>query len=250
MRMNMPKGKELLALIRKGNYAHPGEEEAIDMILDHLKPDPHRRILDAGCGRGGTAFYIHNKGFGEVTGIDIDPVSISYAISAYPALDFYCHDLCEASALQTVAGMFDFMCMLTSLYAISVKTRALSQLRQLSSEGAELVIFDYATMDEKPYRMPEREEDDPWFPVYLPGIGELLSAAGWELTNIRDITPDFIRWYTDLVNRIEANRAEITRTAGPEWHPFMMGFYSGLLNSMKDERLSGTLLRAVTSEFP
>ena len=245
--MNMPKGKELLALIRKGNYAHPGEEEAIDRILNHLKQDPHRRILDAGCGRGGTAFYMHNKGFGEVVGVDIDPVSISYAISAYPDLDFFCHDLCKISALKSITGLFDFICMLTSLYAISDKHKALSELRSLVNPGAELVIFDYATMDEKPYRIPEREESDPWFPVYVPRMEETLDESGWELLNIQDTSSDFIRWYRDLVNRIESNREEIIRIGSEEWFAFMSSFYSGLLNALKTKKLGGTLLKAVAA---
>ena len=51
MRMNSPKGKELLAMIRRGDYAHPGEEEAINLVFKHRKPEAGCRILDAGCGR-------------------------------------------------------------------------------------------------------------------------------------------------------------------------------------------------------
>jgi SAM-dependent methyltransferase len=245
MRMNMPKGKELLALIRKGNYAHPGEEEAIDLILGHLEPEPRRRILDAGCGRGGTAFYIQRKDFGRVDGMDIDPVSIAYAIETYPELSFYCHDLCNASVMKNVTGLFDLVCMLTSLYAISDKNKALSELRQLAKPGTELVIFDYSTNDINPYKMPEREEGDPWFPVYLPGIDETLKNCGWEVVNIRDITEDFIRWYTDLVDRIKENKEEIIRFGSREWFSFMLAFYSGLLSSFQMKKLGGTLLRAV-----
>ena len=51
--MSCATGKRLLALVREGDYAHPGEAEAIRLLLAGVRPDEHRRILDAGCGGGG-----------------------------------------------------------------------------------------------------------------------------------------------------------------------------------------------------
>ncbi len=53
MDMNSPMGKQILALIRDGDYAHAGEEEAIELTLKNVSKDPGRRVLDVGCGRGG-----------------------------------------------------------------------------------------------------------------------------------------------------------------------------------------------------
>ena len=52
--MNSPEGKQILALVRKGDFAHPGEE-AIDICFSSLEKDPSREVIDIGCGRGGTA---------------------------------------------------------------------------------------------------------------------------------------------------------------------------------------------------
>ena len=43
---------QILSLVREGDYAHPGEEEAILLTLDPLKKDPNRVVLDVGCGLG------------------------------------------------------------------------------------------------------------------------------------------------------------------------------------------------------
>jgi len=53
MRMNSPTGKKILALVREGDYAHPGEEAAIGLVMRDFAPDPGRLILDVGCGPGG-----------------------------------------------------------------------------------------------------------------------------------------------------------------------------------------------------
>ncbi len=56
--INNATGKRLLALIRDADYAHPGEEEANRLLFAGLAADPGRRILDAGCGGGGTAAWV------------------------------------------------------------------------------------------------------------------------------------------------------------------------------------------------
>jgi cyclopropane fatty-acyl-phospholipid synthase-like methyltransferase len=60
--MNSPQGKRILALVREGDYAHPGEERAIDLIFSSLPRDAAREVLDVGCGRGGTADYVRAHG--------------------------------------------------------------------------------------------------------------------------------------------------------------------------------------------
>ncbi|MCP4315878.1 MAG: class I SAM-dependent methyltransferase [Hyphomicrobiales bacterium] len=62
--MNSYLGKQLLALVRQGNYAHAGEEEAIELAMADLPKDAGQELLDAGCGRGGTAAYLQAHGWG------------------------------------------------------------------------------------------------------------------------------------------------------------------------------------------
>ena len=82
MRLNSFEGKRLLALARGGDYAHAGETEAIDLVWNTLPKSPAQKILDAGCGRGGTAAYLYRAGWGQVTGIDIEAESIDRAREA------------------------------------------------------------------------------------------------------------------------------------------------------------------------
>ena len=90
-------GKQILSLIRSGDYAHAGEEEAIRRTLDGVTPSPTRAILDMGCGLGGTADYISRLSLGSVTGIDIDSDTIAYAKERYPDCRFTCCPAGECS---------------------------------------------------------------------------------------------------------------------------------------------------------
>jgi cyclopropane fatty-acyl-phospholipid synthase-like methyltransferase len=58
MRMNEFEGKEILATVRSEDFAHAGEEEAIELVFKDITKQADRKILDAGCGRGGSANYV------------------------------------------------------------------------------------------------------------------------------------------------------------------------------------------------
>ncbi len=75
--------KQLLASVRQGDYAHPGEEAAINLVLKYMMKSPDQLLLDVGCGLGGTARYIKDYGYGIPFGIDIDKTAITYAKQKY-----------------------------------------------------------------------------------------------------------------------------------------------------------------------
>jgi hypothetical protein len=67
MSMSSATGKQILSLIRNGDYAHAGEERAIELALEGIAPSHDRQVLDIGCGLGGTVDYISRLGLGSVT---------------------------------------------------------------------------------------------------------------------------------------------------------------------------------------
>ena len=60
--------KKVLSPIRKGDYAHVGEDQAILRAFLSLPKNPDALLLDVGCGLGGTADFLRSKGYGNVTG--------------------------------------------------------------------------------------------------------------------------------------------------------------------------------------
>jgi SAM-dependent methyltransferase len=77
-------------------YAYRDDKEAavfIESLLARLKPPPGSRMLDVACGRGRHAIILAAKGF-DVTGIDLAPANIAYAIrSQDDHLHFYEQDM-------------------------------------------------------------------------------------------------------------------------------------------------------------
>jgi len=48
------KGKRLVSYLRNGDYSHPGEAESIDLVISLINKNKNNKLLDVGCGLGGT----------------------------------------------------------------------------------------------------------------------------------------------------------------------------------------------------
>ena len=242
--MNSFIGKQLLALVRQGNYAHAGEEEAIEMAMAGIEKNTDRLLLDAGCGRGGTAHYLQHNGWGQVTGIDIEPQSVEGAREDYPDVRFDIGDI--ASLQDRYDARFDVITLFNVLYAIGDHATALAALAAVASPGATLMIFDY--VDPGAFHAHEIFEGDQPFlpnPIRADRIEPVLARSGWQVSRRQDITESYVRWYVALVERIEARREAMEKRAGPDGFEVVHNRYSALLERLRDGQLAGNIIHAV-----
>jgi len=245
--MNTATGKAVLALIREGDFAHPGEVEAIEMLLSGLPPDPTRRLLDAGCGRGGTAAWLQQRGYGTATGIEIDEKTVAEGRRLHPEVELLRGDLQNAAAATD--GRFDLIYSMTALYAVPDLAAALAQLALLAAPGAALRLLEYsdpngrfaaATAGLRSFAF--------WRPLDPAAVEPLLAAAGWKAAadgpGVRDLTPVFARWYEELCARIERKRPRIQEQFGGEWADFVAAEYAAILRLVHNGDLGGLLVTA------
>ncbi len=239
--MNSYQGKQILAAVRGGDFAHAGEEDAIALALAALAKDPDRQILDAGCGRGGTAAYMQERGWGRVTGIDIEPKSIAYARATYPGATFECCDISDVAA--RLDGRFDLITLFNVLYALPDQAAALGALASRAKADARLVLFDYVDLGR--YKdAPLLDSEKPFLPnpPLLAELSSLLQSGGWRLQSVEDLRDEYTRWYAALVGKIEAKREGIEALAGDYAFAHVLGLYSALLAAIRDGRLGGALI--------
>ena len=246
MNMNSFQGKRILALIRDGDYAHAGEEEAIERALHSISKNPRNWMLDVGCGRGGSAEYLRRHGWGNLAGIDRDNDSIEYAKTTYPDVEFHTCDVLEVPA--TVTREFDVIYMLNAFYAFADQRAALVALRKVAKPGARLVIFDYAIS--VPPNEADLSVDGQVFiphPIQLSGIGDLIRESGWGPGGVEDLSADYTRWYAAFVERIRRKQDEIEKVGGAEWYRFVLSMYSGLHDVIASGKLGGAIVHAVAN---
>ena len=241
MNMNSFEGKRILALVRDGDYAHPGEEEAIERAFRGVPKSPGNWILDVGCGRGGSAEYLRHHGWGKLAGIDQDVESIEYAKATYPDVEFHPCDVLEVPA--TVKREFDVIYMLSAFYAFADQRAALAGLRRVVKPGARLVIFDYAIGRDADLSV-QGQVFIP-HPIRLSEITTTLREANWNAGAVEDLSADYARWCTTFVERIGRKRDEIEKIGGAEWYNFVLSMYSGLRDVIAGGTLGGAIVHAV-----
>jgi SAM-dependent methyltransferase len=242
-RLNSPLGKRILAVTRGGDYAHPGEEDAIRITLGKCAGTADRRWLDVGCGRGGTADFIMRAGWADVSGFDIDGASVDEARGRFPDVHFY--TCAVEDAAERIPGRFDLIYSFNAFYAFPDQLGALSNLAALAESGGSLVIFDYMDRggfyDSALARNPEAAH---WRPIGLERMGEWLKASGWRLETIENLDREYERWYLWLTERFESRRAELLAIAPVEAVEYARNFFSEVLAAIRSEVLGGGIVRA------
>jgi len=244
MSMSSATGKQILSLIRNGDYAHAGEERAIELTLEGIAPSHDRQVLDIGCGLGGTVDYIARLGLGSVTGIDIDRDTISYATKRYPEHTFACGPAGEAS--RYLQPGFSLIVIFNALYTFPDQVAALREAHTLATPGAELRIFEYTAPSDTPQvkEFCDRYGRGRWRPVMVDRADEMLSLAGWKLDSVTDLSRHYETWYGELVDKINSKKGEIVSQHGERWFDYALRRYQELLDVIQEGIVGGAIFRA------
>ena len=238
-------GKQLVSFLRKGDFAHAGEEAAIDLAFSHVAHSPEQSILDVGCGLGGTAAYIQNLRLGRVTGLDIEKEAILYAQEKYPACVFHCCDVMNAA--QVITQQFDLICLFNAFYAFSDQLAALKTLSKFIKMKGKIIIFDYSDPCIKeitPLFSAGDKNTPPFRPISFHGIDILLEQSGWKLLRKVDLSLQYVQWYTQLLDRLLENENETIRLFSQSLFQKAVTTYSSIKESLVKGLLGGILLYA------
>ena len=229
-------GKLVLAAIREYDYAHAGEQEAIERVFAGLPRHAEQRVLDVGCGIGGTAQYLCEQGWGQVVGVDIDANNIASARSHHPLPTFEC---CNAAYVdQHVTGPIDVIYSLNAYFLFADQPAALQALRRCARAGARLAIFDY--VDRGGYTDAERDRSA----LDLDVQAALLPTTGWQIDRVETLNAEYLRWYEELVAKIEHKRAQIVAMASEGFYDYVWSRYAETRDDARAGRLGGATIYA------
>lgn len=237
----------LLSEVRGGDFAHPGDAQAIDRIVektntfvDNLKSST---VLDVGCGFGGTVHYLNQLSFRDVEGCDLDQAAISYAQSRYIGLNFKrvdAHLLHEHYRLFS----FAFITLFNVAYAIENKDSLLHSLSQIAKSGAILVIFDYTcNQDIKDFPILDLA-GKPMYPLFQDTLEIQLLKNNWEVLEFEDITNQYRIWYDDLLMKLAEQEFALKELFSVEDYDKVKKTFAGLLELISKDILGGGVIYA------
>lgn len=241
--------KRLLAYVRNGNYAHAGEAEAIDLTTKLIEQkNKNQKILDIGCGLGGTADYIEKCGFGTVTGIDIDSNVLKQAKELYPNISFHLGDANEVNTFfadQTFNIFYSF----NAFFCFKNQENCLRALASRADKGAELLIFDYSSpgfySKQNPFAGPTDSLSAQSFtPINLMTIDDVLLKSHWQLKNIINLDDKYQYWYQSLISKIKTHQSDLIQKFGQTTFDDLYAAYIKLLALIKEGELGGCIVHA------
>ena len=238
-------GKLVLSLIRGSDYAHAGEEEAIELVLGPLEKRPEARLLDVGCGIGGTARYVIEHGWGTVTGVDLDRDNIVAAKERHPGQAFICSDAVDLE--RHVTGPFDVVYLFNAFFLFTDQPAALEAMRAVSRDGGKLALFDYVDLGGYTEWQEHRSTPGLRNALQLDRVDAMLSASGWTLDGIVSMHPDYQRWYEALVERIELMHAAIVAKSSEPFYEYVLTRYTETRDDAREGRLGGATIYATAT---
>ncbi len=238
MKMDEHDGKQFLATVRSADYAHAGEAEAIDLAFTTIAAaQPDWRVLDVGCGRGGTADYVNRRGWGHVVGVDIDRDAVEYAQSRFANVEF---NVCNMHQVgERFPNQFDLIYLFNAFYAAADKPSALASFRQSAKSGGTLCIFDYV------YYQPAESLPAVFLdqkPVTPEDLARSLKDSAWEPYVNRNLDEEYIEWYRKFLKSFDD--PSLAKTYSPDVIEGVRIKYMELLNSLEKRILGGVLLLA------
>jgi tocopherol O-methyltransferase len=182
-------------------YTKTHEESLINHtkeVLKHLEPQPGDRVLDAGCGSGGSSRYLVENHDVEAVGVMLSPTllkaanELSQGIPDAKKPAFYLKDFTDTGFENE---SFDRIFAVESVCQEPRKERFLDEAYRLLKKGGRLVVADFYllrnNLSETEYRS-YREWCDGWFIPDLASMddfGRMLAAAGFHSIEYFDKTP-------------------------------------------------------------
>lgn len=208
------------------------------------------RVLDAGCGVGGSSIWLDRELGALVTGVTLDPKQVELARGFAARLGargarFECADF-TASGLPR--GSFDVVWNLESLCHVADVAKFLSHARTLLARGGRLVCGDFfrgrggAHCDAM---------CDGWVLPALLSPDELsaaLTTAGFDDVQVRDLTPDVLpsaRWMATTAT-FELVRLGMAEATGAPPSPALEAHYTAAVGAAAG-LASGEIVYALVS---
>ncbi len=213
------------------------------------------RVLDVGCGTGGTTIAVARLlgSSGSCTGIDISEVMIAAAQARAgrersPAT-FIC---ANAQVYPFEPGSFDAIISRFGVMFFEDSTKAFANLRRAATEDAKLRLIAWRSAEENPFmtaaeraaapllpQLPPRQPDAPGQFAFADGqrVCAILEESGWAGIDIQPVDvactlpeKELITYLTQLgpVGRIlqhadDRTRAQVIETVRPAFDPYVHG---------------------------
>lgn len=236
----------ILSEIRGGDFAHAGDSDSIEMVLDQIfrikNPDflTGKKILDAGCGFGGTADFIRKRTLSNVYGIDTDKAAVDHGSKKYPDCNFYLGNLLTPQ-ISFKNIKFDMIFMFNVLYSVDNKIDAIKSFCDVLNMGGIISIFDYFDFTSGNFKTVPDLDNKEISPVnldsFLSGIKEFNFKALLKL----DMSNLYLEWYDRDIDKLNEKIGTISLNESFQLRKIIETF-SSIRDLISQKKIGGGLI--------
>jgi len=187
-----------------------------------------QRVLDIGCGTGGSAFYFAKHFGAEVVGVDLSTHMLDLAHKRWwdmpetvrSKVQFIFGD---ALKLQLPAASFDVIYSRDTVLHVRAKEELYARLRGFLKPGGKLLVTDYCRGD---------QAHSPAFQDYVRSrgydlrtvaqYGQVLEGAGYKNVVAKDVSDKFLETLQRELRDFKANRQDFLKDFSEEDYQYIV----------------------------
>ena len=207
------------------------QEQLIDQLISRAKIHRGARILDVGCGLGGTAIYLNRNLGAHVTGITISPMQIEIGKQLANRCGTDVRLLLMDAETLEMDDQFDFAWSVEAISHLSRKRDCFLAMARLLKSGGKLVIADWFKSDtateeqereflkpiERAMLVPRLETSQ----TYARNIDE----AGLDVISFEDLSANVSKtWDVAIALALRPMLWKFAATLGNDFLSFLEGF--------------------------
>lgn len=186
---------------------HMGGRAATQALAAALELTARSRVLDIGCGLGGTARYLATTYQCDAVGIDLTPEYIAVGQELNESLDLTDKiSLKVASALDMplADAQFDRACMLHVGMNIADKQKLMQEAARVIGAGGFFGVYDVMRTGDAPivYPVAWAEDESTSFVASVSDYTQALEAAGFEVTDVIEKRDMAIGFFEGIMARL------------------------------------------------
>ncbi|MEV0701938.1 methyltransferase domain-containing protein [Saccharopolyspora sp. NPDC050389] len=183
------------------------QDRLTHLLGDRLALRPEQRLLDVGCGTGRPATLLAQSSGCAVTGITISQRQVETARERTAGFAGKVgFELVNAMEMPYADGEFDAAMALESLLHMPDLKRALAEVRRVLRPGGRFVVADFFEVS-KASAPPGGIPFNP--PPPLSELTDRIRTAGFEVTDVLDITEATRPTYAELLAAVRAQRSTL-----------------------------------------
>ena len=219
---------------------HMGAAVSTDELIRLGPITAANRVLDAGCGIGGTSRRVASVTGASVIGIDITPEAVEAAIAINVATgmnDQVSIYLGTSTAMPFDDGSFDVVLVQHCAMQIEAKVDLVTECRRVMGEGGRLLFHDWFLGAGQPvlFPVPWAADEGTSFLEPLAGMTSRLEAAGFDVEPFIDQKTQALGWLGEVGDSLRRSREQHRELTDTQRNNQLIS--NTMIPNLRDERL-------------